>query len=102
MNERLFHRLLKAAAWITIVGVVMGVSLEWTAILRARQAFDVLAREHLLDNALGLAVFWAMLWVSLPIGAIAFWRHIGWWERVLALALPAAAIAGVIVVLLLR
>lgn len=102
MNERLFHRLLRTAAWITVAGVFMGVGLEWTAILRAWRATDALERERLLDNALGLAVFWAMLWVSLPIGAIAFWRHIGWWERTTALALPAAAIAGIVLALWLR
>ncbi|HTY02851.1 MAG TPA: hypothetical protein VMC81_03885 [Rhodocyclaceae bacterium] len=102
MNEKLFHRLLRTAAWITVAGVVMGTSLEWTAVMRARQAADALERERLLDSALGVAVFWAMLWISLPIGAIAFWRHIGWLERIPALFLPAVAIAGIVTALLMR
>jgi hypothetical protein len=51
---------------------------------------------------LGVAVFWAMLWISLPIGAIAFWRHIGWIERIPALLLPLVAIAGIVVALAMR
>jgi hypothetical protein len=102
MNEKLFRRLLRTAAWITVAGVVMGTSLEWTAILRAREATDAMERERLLDGALGIAMFWAMLWISLPIGAIAFWKHIGWIERVPALLLPAAAIAGIVTALLMR
>jgi hypothetical protein len=102
MNEKLFHRLLRTAAWITVAGVVMGTALEWTAIVRAWQATDALERERLLDGALGVAVFWAMLWISLPIGAIAFWRHIGWIERIPALLLPLVAIAGIVVALLMR
>jgi hypothetical protein len=43
-----------------------------------------------------------MLWISLPIGAIAFWRHIGWIERLPALLLPALVIAGIVTVLLMR
>ena len=99
MNEKLFHRLLRTAAWITVAGVVMGTSLEWTAILRAREATDPVERQRLIDGALGIALFWGMLWVSLPIGAIAFWRHIGWLERIPALLLPALAIAGIVTAL---
>ena len=102
MNEKLFHRLLRTAAWITVAGVVMGTSLEWTAILRASEAGDPLLREQLLDGALGIAIFWAMLWISLPIGALAFWRHIGWLERVPALLLPMVALAGIVTALMLR
>lgn len=102
MNEKLFHRLLRTAAWITVAGVVMGTSLEWIAILRAREATDAMERERLLDGALGVAVFWGMLWISLPIGALAFWRHIGWVERIPALVLPAMAIAGIVAALLMR
>ena len=102
MNDKLFLRLLKTAAWITVAGVAMGVSLEWTAILRARDAIDAAERERLLDGALGIAIFWAMLWISLPIGAIAFWRHLSRIERALALLLPVVAIAGIIVTVDLR
>ena len=102
MNDILFHRLLKVTAWITIAGVVMGASLEWTAILRAREAVDILERQRLLDGALGVAVFWAMLWISLPIGAIAFWRHIAWAERVLAILLPIFVIVGAVVAWMMK
>jgi hypothetical protein len=102
MNEKLFRRLLRTAAWVTVAGVVLGAGIEWTAILRARDTVDAVQRERLLDGALGVAVFWAMLWISLPIGAIAFWRHIGWIERVAALLLPAAVIAGIAVALAMR
>lgn len=102
MDEKLVRRLLRAAAWITVAGVLLGVVLEWTAILRARSAVDPVQREYLLDGAIGVAVFWAMLWISLPIGAIAFWRHIGWMERLPALLLPTAAIAGIVVALAMR
>ena len=102
MNEKLFHRLLTTAAWIMVAGVAMGVSLEWTAILAAIEATDAGRHEQLLDGALGIAVFWAMLWVSLPIGAAAFWRHIGWIERLLALTLPMVVIVGIVAALLLR
>lgn len=97
MNEILFRRLLRAAAWTTVVGVVLGAGIEWTAILRASEASDPLQRERLLDGALGVALFWAMLWVSLPIGAAAFWRHIGWLERTLAVLLPVVVVIGVVV-----
>lgn len=99
IGEKLFRRLLRAAAWTTVIGVVLGVGLEWTAILRAREAIDAAQRERLLDGALGIALFWGMLWISLPIGAVAFWRHIGWIERIPALVLPALAIAGILVAL---
>lgn len=85
-----------------MAGVVLGVVLEWTAILRTSGAIDPGQRERLLDGAIGVAVFWAMLWISLPIGAIAFWRHLGRIERILALLLPATAIAGIVTALLMR
>jgi len=99
ISEKLFRRLLRAAAWVTVAGVVLGAGIEWTAILRARDAVDAAQRERLLDGALGVALFWAMLWVSLPIGAVAFWRHIGWIERAAALLLPAVMVAGIVVAL---
>lgn len=102
MNEILVRRLIKTAAWITIAGVLLGLTLEWTALLRARAATDPVERQRLLDSTIGVAVFWAMLWISLPIGAIAFWRHVSWLERIPALLLPMAAIAGVVAVLLMR
>lgn len=102
MNEKLFRRLLRGAAWTAVLGVILGAGLEWTAILRAHESVDAAQRERLLDGALGIAVFWAMLWISLPIGAIAFWRHIGWIERALALILPTVAIAGIATALLMR
>jgi hypothetical protein len=102
MNEKLFRRLLRAAAWVTVAGVVLGAGIEWTAILRARDTVDAAQRERLLDGALGVAVFWAMLWISLPIGAIAFWRHIGWIERIPALLLPVLVIAGIVTAMLMR
>ena len=102
MNEKLFRRLLRAAAWITMAGVAMGAALEWTALLRALDAPVAADRQRLLEGALGVSVFWAMLWLSLPMGAIAFWRHIGWVERLPALVLPAVVVAGVIVALLAR
>jgi hypothetical protein len=102
VNEKLFRRLLRAAAWITVAGVVLGAGLEWAAILKARATVDTAERERLLEGALGVAVFWAMLWISLPIGAIAFWRHIGWIERTSALLLPALVIAGAVVALAMR
>ena len=85
-----------------VVGVVLGVGLEWTAILRAREAVDAAQRERLLDGALGIALFWGMLWISLPVGAIAFWKHIGWIERIPALSLPVMAMAGIVAALLMR
>jgi hypothetical protein len=97
MNEKLFRRLLRAAAWITVAGVVLGAGVEWTAILKARDTIDAAQRQELLDGALGVAVFWAMLWISLPIGAIAFWRHIAWAERLLAILLPICVIVGAVV-----
>lgn len=99
MNEKLFRRLLRVAAWTAVLGVILGAGLEWTAILRARDTVDAAQRERLLDGALGIAVFWGMLWISLPIGAIAFWKHIGWIERIPALVLPTLAIAGILVAL---
>lgn len=102
MNEKLFRRLLRAAAWITVAGVVLGTGLEWTAILKARATVDAAERERLLDGALGVAVFWAMLWISLPIGALAFWRHIGWIERIPALLLPTLVVVGIAVALTMR
>lgn len=87
---------------MTVVGVVLGLGVEWTAIVRAHDAVDPAQRERLLDGALGVALFWSFLWISLPIGAIAFWRHIGWIERAAALILPAMMVAGVVVVLAMR
>lgn len=102
MDEILVRRLLRAAAWITVAGVLLGLTLEWTAIIRARAATDAAERQRLLDSAIGVAVFWAMLWISLPIGAAAFWRHIGWLERASALILPVLAIAGIATALSMR
>lgn len=101
MNEILVRRLIKTAAWITIAGVLLGLTLEWTALFRARAATDMVERQRLLDSTIGVAVFWAMLWISLPIGAVAFWRHIGWIERIPALLLPAAVVAGIVTALLM-
>ena len=95
MNEKIFHRLLRTAAWITVAGVAMGAWLEWTAIIGAWQSTEPLERMRLRDGALGIAVFWGMLWISLPVGAIAFWRHIGWIERLPALLLPLLMLAGI-------
>jgi uncharacterized Tic20 family protein len=97
ISEKLFRRLLRGAAWVTVAGVVLGAGVEWTAILRARDAVDAAQRERLLDGALGVTVFWAMLWISLPIGAIAFWRHIAWVERLLAILLPICVVVGAVV-----
>jgi hypothetical protein len=97
ISETLFRRLLRGAAWVTVAGVVLGLGVEWTAIVRAHEAVDAVQRERLLDGALGVALFWSFLWISLPIGAAAFWRHIGWIERVAALLLPTAVIAGIVV-----
>ena len=102
MNERLIRRLLRAAAWISIAGVLLGAVIEWTAILKARDAADALTRTRLLDGALGASVFWGMLWIGLPVGAAAFWRHIGWAERVLAVLLPLGMALGVVVAWTMR
>lgn len=102
MNETVFRRLLRAAAWISLAGVALGAVLEWVAIWRALAANVPAERQRLLDGSLGVAVFWAMLWVSLPVGAAAFWRHLPPIERALAVALPALMLGGVATALALR
>lgn len=102
MNEIVFRRLLRAAAWISLAGVALGAVLEWVAIWRALAAAVPAERQRLLEGSLGVAVFWAMLWLSLPIGAVAFWRHLPRLERAMALALPALMLAGAATALALR
>ena len=99
MNEKIFLRLLRTAAWITVAGVAMGAWLEWSALIGAWRSTDPAERARLGDAAIGIGVFWGMLWISLPIGALAFWRHIGWLERVPALLLPLTMLAGILCVL---
>ena len=102
MNEKLIRRLLRAAIWISVAGGLLGLSIEGLALFKATEAIDPAQRGQLLDTALTAAVFWIFLWFGLPAGAVAFWRFLAWPERVLALALPLLAVAGVAAALALR
>lgn len=102
MNETLVRRLLRAAAWISIAGAVLGLTLEGLALNKAVHAGGAVERADMLDNALTAALFWIFLWLGLPAGALAFWRFLTWPERLLGLLLPGLALMGVLIALWLR
>ncbi|HTY98592.1 MAG TPA: hypothetical protein VMB75_02070 [Rhodocyclaceae bacterium] len=101
MNETLVRRLLRTAAWITIAGAVLGLSLEGLALHKALYAANAAGRADMLDSTLTVALFWIFIWLGLPAGAVAFWRFLAWPERLLGLLLPSLAVAGVVAALLL-
>lgn len=96
MNEKVMRRLLRAAAWITIVGALIGAVFQWTALYRGYSSTDVPLRMQMRDAALTVSVFWGMLWIGLPLGVWTFRRFMGWMEKVVAMLVAMAMLVGAV------
>jgi hypothetical protein len=99
MNEKVMRRLLRAAAWIIIIGALIGALFQWTAICRGYTSTDAALRIQMRDAALTVSVFWGMLWVGLPLMVWTFRRFMGKLERYFSALLVLVMLVGTAVAL---
>lgn len=94
MNETIMRRLLRAAASISVFGALIGAAFQWSAVWTWLNTTDPQVKENMRDAGLTVTVFWAMLWIGLPIGTWTYRSFLGWPEKIMAYGIAAAMVIG--------